>query len=135
MNKKNNLEVSLTKEICIICCKEMDGPIIMNQILTEVEAAKVKKLHKQVIGFSEKPCKECQKNMEKAFMFIGFDEEKSDMDKIPEGFYRTGHIIGVKKGIPLVQEWVKEQASGAIEKGYLFTPYNVMKKIGLIKNN
>ena len=33
--KTNNLEVSLVKELCPVCCKEMDGPIIMNKILTK----------------------------------------------------------------------------------------------------
>ena len=29
------LEVSLCKEICLICGKEIDGPIVMNSILTQ----------------------------------------------------------------------------------------------------
>ena len=47
----NNLEVSLVKELCPVCCKEIDGPIIMNRILTEEYAKNVKDLHNRVIGF------------------------------------------------------------------------------------
>lgn len=126
-------EVSLCKEICLICGKEVDGPIVMNSILTEHHARKVKELHGKVIGFAEKPCKECQSDLNKAFLFIGFDESKSDLDNLPEGFYRTGHIVGTKKDIPLVQEFVKKHQPKALEKGYVFMPHTIMAEFGLIK--
>lgn len=125
---------ALAKEICIICIKEQDGPILINTILTEQEAKKVEKMHNQVIGFADKPCESCQKMMEQAFIFIGFDEEKSDMENLPYGFYRSGHIVGTKKDIPLVQEWVKDNIPNAIEQGFCFLPHIVMKNIGLIEN-
>ena len=127
------LETALVKEICIVCLKEQDGPTLMNTILTESEAKKVKELHQKVIGFTDKPCNKCQEEMKDAFMFIGFDEEKSDMDNLPQGFFRTGHGVGVKKDIPLVQEWVKDNIPNAIEKGFCFIPHVVMKNLGLIK--
>lgn len=128
----NNLEVALAKEVCFICMKEVDGPILMNSVLTESNANKIKELHQKVIGFAEKPCRECQESMEKAFLFIGFDEEKSDMENLPEGFYRSGHIVGTKKDIPLVQEFVKENIPGALEKGFCFIPTVIMKQLNLI---
>lgn len=130
----NKLEVALTKELCIICTEEQSGPLLLNTKLTEQEAKKVKKMGNQVIGFADKPCKKCQKMMDEAFIFVGFDEEKSDMENLPYGFYRSGHIVGTKKDIPLVQEWVKDNIPNAIEQGFCFLPHIVMKNIGLIKN-
>ena len=130
---EKTLEVSLCKEICLICGKEIDGPIVMNSILTKNYAQKVKELHGKVIGFADKPCTECQSNLDKAFLFIGFDEEKSDLNNLPQGFYRTGHIVGTKKNIPLVQEFVNQHQPKALEKGYIFMPHIVMEQFGLIK--
>lgn len=135
METENTLEVALVKEICLICGQEVDGPIIMNQILTENRAKEVKELNGKVIGFAEEPCAECKKNMELAFMIIGFDEEKSDLDNLPQGFFRTGDIIGVKKDIPLVQEFIKEKQPSAIDKGFIFMPKIVMEQLNLISIN
>lgn len=129
MNK--NLETALVSEICIICGQKQEL-IIMNSLLTERHANQVKNLHNKTVGFAEKPCSECKEDMEKAFIFIGYDESKSDMNNLPEGFYRTGHIVGVKKDIPLVQEFVKEHSPNAIEKGYIFFPYELMIQFKLI---
>lgn len=133
--KESVVGTALAKELCIVCTKEIDGPILINTRLSAEEAKKIEKLHGQIIGFAEEPCQECKENINKAFMFIGFDEEKSDMENLPEGFYRTGQIVGTKKDIPLVQEWVKENVPNAIEKGYMFMPYQVMIHFGLIKQN
>ena len=57
----DKLGVALVKELCPICCKEMDGPIIMNQRLSRVQKEKVESLHNKVIGFSEHCCDECKK--------------------------------------------------------------------------
>ena len=124
---------ALAKELCLLCTTEMDGPIFMNKIMTEHHAKKVEDMHGQIIGYAPEPCQECKDNMEKAFMFIGFEEDKSDMDSLPGGFFRSGHIVGVKKNIPLVQEWVKENVPGAVEKGYMFMPHIIMEQFGLIK--
>lgn len=134
MKNENKLEVALAKEICYICGKEVDGPILMNTKLTEKEANKIKELHQKPIGFTEKPCKECQENLKKAFLIIGIDEEKTDFENLPEGFYRSGHLVGVKKDIPLVQEHIKKEVPEAIKKGYIFMDYRIMEKLGLINN-
>ena len=130
--KDNVIGTALAKELCVICCTEMDGPILINTKLSKSQADKVNKMHGQVIGFADKPCDKCQENMSKAFLFIGFDEEQSDMDNLPGGFYRTGHIIGVKKESLVVTEFVKENNPNAIKKGFMFTPYSIMKQLGLI---
>ena len=131
----DNFHASLTKELCLICTKEMDGPIIMNQKLTPGEAKRVKEMHGKVIGFAPEHCKECQKDLEKAFLFIAYDEEKSDMEHLPRGFYRTGKIIGVRKTAKLVTEWVPSISENAIKNGFLFVPEHIMRELGLISDN
>lgn len=92
----DKLEVALVKELCPICCKEIDGPIIMNSILTSSEAKKVKELQGKVIGFSENACEECAKHKDEVVYLIGIDSSQSDMQRL-EGIYRTGDILGIKK--------------------------------------
>jgi hypothetical protein len=129
----NLIGVALVKEICLICGKELEGPIIMNTTLTKQNAKEVEELHNKVIGFAEKPCDECAANLKQAFLFIGYDEEKSDLKNLPQGFYRTGHIVGTKKDIPLVQEFIKEHQPNAIKKGFIFMPHTMMGHFGLIE--
>lgn len=94
---KTHFEVALTKEICPVCCKEHDGAIIMNQKLIKDEARKVKELHGKVVGWSEKPCKECIEVFkgEEGTYLVGIIPEKSGntVDEI----FRSGHIIGLSK--------------------------------------
>lgn len=94
--ENKNLEVVLAKELCPICGKEMDGPIIMNSVLTPSAAKKVKNLHGKVIGFSENACKECSKYKDDVVYLIGIDSSLSDTKSL-EGLYRTGDILGVKR--------------------------------------
>lgn len=131
----NNFEVSLTKELCPICLKEQDGAIVMNTILNEREAENVKKLHKKVVGIAKKPCEECQKIMEQAFLFIGFDETKTNEKIKHEGeIYRTGHTVGVAKNAEFLDEFLKDIVPEHRKKGYLFVPYRIMEQIGLLQN-
>ena len=48
-----NLEIALTKEACLACGKLIDGPIIINSILTEKAANEIKQIHGKCIGYSE----------------------------------------------------------------------------------
>lgn len=102
--KTNNLEVSLVKELCPVCCKEMDGPIIMNSILTEENAKNVKDLHNKVIGFADHCCEECSKYKDKAVFFVSIDASKSSNDSL-ENLYRTGKIIGIKKEADIIESF------------------------------
>lgn len=129
----DNFGVALAKELCWICCKEVSWPIIMNKVLTPWHKKKVEEMNGKVIGFSDKPCEECLWIMKNAFIIIGFDEEKSDLKNLPEGFYRTGHIVWVKKDIPLVTEFITEKIPGALEKGFCFMPEETMRQIWLIE--
>jgi hypothetical protein len=132
---KDTFATALVKELCVLCAKEMDGPIIMTQKLTVKNAKDVRAMHGKVIGFAEKHCDNCQSGIDRAFMFIGFDKEKSDMDNLPEGFYRTGNIVGIRKDHPLVQEWVAKVNPKAFEHGFMFTPVRAMRELGLIRTS
>jgi len=83
------LEVALVKELCPICAKSFEGPIVMNTMLTKEDAKNVKDLHGQIVGYLEKPCAECQDMQKKGFVLIGADSSKTDDPKNP---YRTGNI-------------------------------------------
>lgn len=115
-------EVALAKELCPICGKAIDGPIIMNTKLTKQCAEEVKKIHRKVVGFAPKPCKECQEQMTVAFMFIVIDESKSD----PANPFRTGEIFGIKKEV--AREMLTPEF---FEKGAAFIDYQAAKQLGL----
>lgn len=86
---KNTLGIALVKEACPLCGHLEDGPIIMNTRLTEGRAKAVEDLNGKVIGFMEKPCKDCQDLMSKGYLLIGVVEDKSEKDmKNP---YRSGN--------------------------------------------
>lgn len=129
--KNNFLEVALAKEACLCCGKEVDGPIIMNTHLTEHNAKKVKELHQKVIGISKEPCSECKELISKGLLIIIIDENKSDLDRIPEGFYRTGQLIVIKSDSDLA-EHLKEINPFAKKKGYVFIDVKAAEKLKLI---
>ena len=99
-----NLGVALVKELCPVCGKEIDGPIILNSILTENEAKKVKDLHNKVIGFANHCCEECSKYKDKAVFFVSIDESKSSKDSL-KNLYRTGKISGIKKEADIIESF------------------------------
>lgn len=96
MSTKNNLGVALVKELCPVCCKEIDGPIIMNRVLTEKCANDVKNMNGKVIGFADHCCEECSKYKDEAVFFIGIDESKCSSYYLKD-LYRTGQIVAIKK--------------------------------------
>ena len=99
-----NLGVALVKELCPVCGKEIDGPIILNSILTENEAKKVKDLHNKVIGFANHCCEECSKYKDKVVFFVSIDESKSSKDSL-KNLYRTGKISGIKKEADIIKSF------------------------------
>lgn len=130
----NNLEVSLVKELCPVCCKEMDGPIVLNSILTENEAKKVKDLHNKVIGFADHCCKECAKYRDKVVFFVSIDESKSSKNSL-ENLYRTGKISGIKKDSDFIVQF--KEYIVTIEDGtqIVFIDENAGKELGIFKEN
>ena len=129
-----NLGVALVKELCPVCCKEIDGPIILNSILTENEAKKVKDLHNKVIGFANHCCEECSKYKDKAVFFVSIDESKSSKDSL-KNLYRTGKISGIKKKADIV-EFCKDYIV-TIEDGtqLIFIDEEFGKKLGVFKDD
>ena len=95
-NNELKLGVALTKELCPICCKEMNGPIIMNKRLTKPQKQKVEEMNGKVIGFANHCCEECAKYKDEAVFFIGIDESKCSSHHLKD-LYRTGQIVAIKK--------------------------------------
>ena len=97
-----NVEVALVKELCPVCCKEIDGPIIMNKMLTEEAVKEVKELYGKVVGFADHCCEECAKHKDEVVYFVGIDAEKSSANTLEE-LYRTGKIVGIKKEADIIE--------------------------------
>jgi hypothetical protein len=87
--------IALVKEACPICCKLMDGPIIIGKQFNKKTAKEVNEMNGKVVGFADKPCPECQKLIDEGcFFIIGVDGSKTTDPKNP---YRSGHIVGITK--------------------------------------
>ena len=99
----DNFGVSLVKYACPVCGKSCEDGIIMNKVLTESNAEKVKDLHNKTIGYSDHVCEECSKYKENAVFLIEIDPEKSDMKNM-ETMYRTGKYAAIKSDSKLVKD-------------------------------
>lgn len=130
----NNLGVALVKELCPVCGKEMDGPIIMNKFLTEKNAEKVKNLHNKVVGFANHCCEECARYKDAAVFFVSIDESKSSKGSL-KNLYRTGKIVGIKKDSDIVKQF--KDYIVTIEDGtqIVFIDENAGKKLGLFEDD
>ena len=127
--EEKKLGTAIVKYVCPICgqINEDASSIVMNTRLTRVDAKKVEEMHNKVVGYSDKPCKECQKILDQdAFFVIGIDPEKSDDMKNP---WRTGHLVGIKKVSEFYQH-LPEEYKG---KDALFMDYREMEKLGMIR--
>jgi formylmethanofuran dehydrogenase subunit B len=122
--EKSKLGVALTNLVCPICGKVCDNQIIMNTKLTYKEADKVRELHGQNVGFSEKPCEECSEAMKEAVMFIVVDASKTTDMKFP---YRTGELFGIRYS--KVEEMGLDKE--ILEKRVCYIDYNHAKAMGL----
>lgn len=118
--------VALAKELCPICAKEMDGPILMGSVLSKKNAQRVNELNGKVIGWSPKPCPECQKHIDAGVFFVvGVDIEKSnDEDEL----YRTGTIIGLKYDCDFVKSLTEEQR----KHNAIYMDFREMIRCGMI---
>ena len=129
-----NLGVALVKELCPVCCKEIDGPIILNSILTENEAKKVKDLHNKVIGFANHCCEECSKYKDKAVFFVSIDESKSSKDSL-KNLYRTGKISGIKKKADIIKSFKDYIITIEDDTQIIFIDEEFGKKLGVFKDD
>ena len=117
--------LALAKELCPICAKEIDGPIVIGQVLSKENAQKVNEMNGKVIGWSRKPCPECQKFIDDGIFFvIGIDIEKSDK----EGLYRSGNIVGLKSDCDFVKSLTEEQR----KHNAIYMDFREMIRCGII---
>lgn len=123
MSKENTLGVALVKRACPICAHVEDAEIVLNRVLTSFRAKEVEALHGQVIGYTEKPCKECQKLMEQGFLLIQVDESKTDDHSNP---WRTGKQCVIKRE---VAERIFINVD--LSKRVAFMPINAWEKLKL----
>ena len=125
----DKLGVAIVKYVCPICgeVNEDDSAIVMNTRLTKPMAQRVEEMHNQVVGFSDKPCKKCQKYIDQgAFFVIGVDVDKTEEMSNP---YRSGHLVGIKKS----SEFYKHLPDEYKKKDAVFMDYREMQKCGMIR--
>ena len=129
----SNLGVALVKELCPVCCKEIDGPIIMNKRLTKPQKQKVEEMNGKVIGFADHCCEECAKYKDKAVFFVSIDESKSSSDSL-KNLYRTGKISGIRKEADIIKRF--KDYIVTIEDGtqIVFIDENGGKELGIFKD-
>lgn len=129
-----NLGVALVKELCPVCCKEMDGPIIMNKRLTKPQKDKIEDMHNKVIGFADHCCEECAKYKDKVVFFVGIDTSKSSGDSL-KNIYRTGQIVGIKKEADIIKQFEKYIISLKDDTKIIFIDEKAINEIGIFNNN
>ena len=118
--------LALAKELCPICAKEIDGPIVMGTIMSKKKAQKINELTGKVIGWAKKPCSECQEHIDNGcFFVIGIDIEKSN----DEGLYRSGHLVGIKRD----SDFVKSLSDKEKEHNAIYMDYREMIRLGIIR--
>jgi hypothetical protein len=126
----NKLGVALAKEVCPACCKEMDGPIIMNTRLNESQAKKVEEMNGKVIGFSDKFCDECEKHSKMGVILITVDAEKTEDRTNP---WRTGGYFVIKDDA-IERIFPEEQAKELIKKRMGYIEHKAAEAIGLFNH-
>ena len=124
-DKSSRIGVALVKELCPVCAKEIDGPIIMNSRIGPKIAEKVEAMHGKIIGYSKKPCEECSENMKVAFMLVVCDLSKTTDKNNP---YRTNQIFGIKK--EAVERLLGDNKK-TLDAGVAFIGIEEAKQIGL----
>ena len=118
--------VACVEYLCPICGKPAKHAVIMNSKLTKKAATAVKEMHGKPIDWFDEPCEECQHHInDGAFFIIGIDIEKS---KESFNYYRTGHIVGIKKTC----DFYKQLEDNFKSKPAMFMDVNDMIALGLI---
>lgn len=126
-----NFEVSLVKEACLACGTLMDGPIVMNSVLTDKYAKEVKDLHGKCIGYAEELCPKCKELCAKGLLIIEIDESKSESNNT----YRTGHLWVISNNSDFGKHLLK--SNYVINKNgckFIFIDYNTTRELGFYNN-
>lgn len=123
----NKVEVSLTKEACLVCGNMMDGPIVINKKLTQKAAQAVKDMNGKCIGFADHSCPNCSEHKDDGVYFVSIDASRS-LNNNP---YRTGKIALVKNEAEIVKN-VKDYIISLKDGTRLvFVDENIGSNIGL----
>lgn len=130
----DKLGVALVKELCPICCKEMNGPIIINKILTKPQKERVEDMNGKVIGFANHCCEECAEYKDRAVFFVSIDESKSSNGSL-EDLYRTGKISGIKKDSDIIKQFKDYIVTIKDGAQIIFIDENTGKKLGVFKDD
>jgi len=125
---ESNLGVALTKELCVVCNKEVDGAIVMNTRLTKSMANKVEEMHGKVVGLSDKPCPECLEAVGDGVYIIEVDEAKTDDMSNP---WRTGKQWGLKKEALEKMVEDKKMLAQTLSKQACYMPIEICEMFGL----
>lgn len=123
--KDLKVNTALVNRACIICGKTANSEILIGRRLTKKEDHKITDLHNQTIGFSEKPCEECQKLINQGIVLIGVIKEKTEDINNP---YRSGHISVIKE-----EAFIKIFNQELPKKRIAFVEQEVGEQIGLWK--
>ena len=100
---KKTFPIELNKAKCICCCKDFDDSILLGTRAVVEDGIR----HKQIKDYASSPtsfgiCDECKEIMKTAYIIIGIDPEKSEMNSNGnlnglEGMYRSGQFVAFKK--------------------------------------
>jgi len=128
MNKR--LPIAMQTAICLCCGKahKDDTAILLGtQFKTEETAERLEKEMYEPSTYQD--CEACTKYKEQGVILVGYDEEKSDLTKMPTHAFRTGEFLvvtveGVKK-LPIPEEFINQ----AIKKRILFIPTQLAQQL------
>lgn len=125
----DDLGCAVVKFACPICLKpvEDETSIALGTRFSKANAERVNSMHNQIVGFSKKPCKECQEIIDKNALFIiGIDIEKSEKDNP----YRSGHIVAIKRE----SEFVQHLPEDFKKHDAIMMDYREMIQLGMIQD-
>ena len=120
MYTKTDLGLALPKVLCPICCKEMDGPILLGTIFSKKNAERINSMDRKVIGFDDKPCPDCQKLIDEGCFFV--------LAVAGEPKVRTGAYCGIKRE----SEFVKNLPDEYKKHNAILMDYDEMVKLGML---
>ena len=124
---KSLIEVALAKEACLACGKLINGPIIMNTILTAKKAKEVKNLHNKCIGYAKELCSDCKDLCSKGLLVVEIDGDKSE----PNNPYRTGRLFVLDNNSDFVKNIDEKFIINKNGDKFIFIDKEICNNLGL----
>lgn len=122
--------VALTK--CYFCGKDSD--IIINSLLAERVAKKVKEMHGKVVSMD--PCRECEGFMKQGIIFLTFDPAKSardwNKDEMPNP-WRTGGFFVVRQEAVERMLGPGSMLDFALKYRYMWIEHEAAERLGFFR--